>query len=200
MREVIARRFSAKNLEAWAKPDLILIDGGKPQLGGALAIMDQLGITVPAVGLAKREEELIRRRPDSRPIVPGHFEDEAWIESNLAWETILLPAGSHVLHLLQRVRDEAHRFAITYQSLIRGKRQIKSILDDIPGVGPATRKQLVSAFGSGRGVKLAHLDELTKIVGPIKAQAIREHLGEVPDKEEPIEILPNDVNQTLQID
>ena len=181
MREVIARRFSTKNLEAWAKPDLILIDGGKPQLGGALAILDQLGIHIPAVGLAKREEELVRRRPDSRAIEAGHIEDDAWIESNLDWETILLPPTSHVLHLLQRVRDEAHRFAITYQSLLRGKRQIKSILDDIPGVGPATRKQLITAFGSGRGVKLAPQEELAKIVGPAKAQTIREHLGAIPE-------------------
>jgi excinuclease ABC subunit C len=199
MREVIARRFSPKNLEAWAKPDLILIDGGKPQLGGALAIMDQLGIYIPAVGLAKREEELIRRRPDSSPIEAGHYEDEAWIETNLAWESILLPSGSHVLHLLQRVRDEAHRFAITYQSLLRGKRQIKSILDEIPGVGPATRKQLIAAFGSGRGVKLAPIQELEKVVGATKAQAIREHLGAVPDTEPDEDATPV-AGETLEID
>lgn len=177
MREVIQRRFSVKNLEAWPKPDLILVDGGRPQLATALGVLDELGINIPAVGLAKREEELIRRRPSSQPVTPGHYDNAAWIEANQDWEGILLPSSSHVLHLLQRIRDEAHRFAVTYQSLLRGKRQIKSILDDIPGVGPATRKRLIAAFGSGRGVRQASDAELVRVVGPAKARSIREQLS-----------------------
>ncbi|MDF2461423.1 MAG: putative excinuclease subunit domain protein [Candidatus Saccharibacteria bacterium] len=178
MREVITRRFSPKNLEAWPKPDLLLIDGGKGQLASAFSVLDTQGLAVPAVGLAKREEEIIRRRPESRKVDPGHFEDEAWITSNQDFETILLPSSSHVLHLLQRVRDEAHRFAITYQSLLRGKRQTTSLLDDIPGIGPATRKALIRRFGSVRGVKLATQEEVAGAIGPAKATIVKEHLGQ----------------------
>jgi excinuclease ABC subunit C len=177
MREVMERRFSSKNLQDWPKPDLLIIDGGKGQLGAALSVMERLGVTMPAVGLAKREEEIIRRRPASHPIDPGHYEDEAWINSNIDWETILLPPSSHVLQLLQRVRDEAHRFAVTYQSVLRGKRQTKSALDEVPGVGPATRKRLLKAFGSVRGLRQATIEEVAAIVGTAKAKVITEHLG-----------------------
>jgi excinuclease ABC subunit C len=178
MREVMERRFSSKNLQDWPKPDLIIIDGGKGQLAAALGVLDQLNLTIPAIGLAKREEEIVRRRPDARPVEAGHYEDEAWIVSNQDFEVILLPASSHVLQLLQRLRDEAHRFAITYQTLLRGKRQTHSLLDDIPGVGPATRKLLIRKFGSVRGVRLATMEELAMAVGSAKAQVVREALGE----------------------
>ncbi|HSX48324.1 MAG TPA: excinuclease ABC subunit UvrC [Candidatus Nanoarchaeia archaeon] len=176
MREVIKRRFSKLSDKDWPKPDLLLIDGGKGQLAAALSIMDELGVSIPAIGLAKREEEIIRRRPSSRPIDSGHYEDEAWITANQDFEVILLPPSSHVLQLLQRVRDEAHRFAVTYHALLRGKRQTKSKLDDIPGVGPATRKRLVKAFGSVRGVAEASPTELEAIVGPARAKLVKEHL------------------------
>jgi excinuclease ABC subunit C len=179
MREVITRRFSAKNLEAWPKPDLLLIDGGKGQLAAALSVLDTQGLNIPAIGLAKREEEIVRRRPESVKVDPGHFEDEAWIQSNQDFEIILLPHTSHVLQLLQRVRDEAHRFAITYQSLLRGKRQTSSLLDAIPGIGPATRKVLIRRFGSVRGVKLATQAEVAAAIGPAKAAVVKEHLGHV---------------------
>ncbi len=177
MREVMRRRFSAKNLTAWPKPDLLLIDGGKGQLGAALGVLDELGITIPAIGLAKREEEIIRRRTADVAIDRrGHYEDEAWVYANVDFEVILLPESSHVLQLLQRVRDEAHRFAVTYHSLLRGKRATKSILDDAPGIGPATRKKLVKAFGSGRGVQEATREQLAEVIGPAKAKALRGYL------------------------
>jgi excinuclease ABC subunit C len=163
MTEVLQRRFSPKHLEEWPKPDLLLIDGGQPQLAAALGVLDQLGLALPAVGLAKRLEEIIWRGPTS--------------SETPAFQSILLPADSHVLHLLQRVRDEAHRFAITYQSLLRGKRATTSLLDDIPGIGPATRKALIRKFGSVRGVRSASSDELAAAVGPAKARVIREHLS-----------------------
>ncbi len=177
MREVIQRRFSGQNLANWPKPDLIIVDGGQGQLAAALAVLDEAGLAVPAIGLAKRQEEIIHRRPTHRPIAAGHYEDEAWVISHQDFETILLPPTSHVLQLLQRVRDEAHRFAITYQSLLRGKRQTHSLLDNIPGVGPATRKLLVRKFGSVRGVTAATPAELAAAVGPAKARVIREALG-----------------------
>ena len=176
MAEVIRRRFSGKNLTDWPKPDLLLIDGGKGQLGAALAVMDELGITIPAMGLAKREEEIIRRRPGTTALSRGHYEDEAWVVANFDFEIILLPSTSHVLQLLQRVRDEAHRFAVTYHTLLRGKRQTKSLLDEIPGVGPATRTRLVKAFGSVRGVAQATENEIAQIIGSAKAKIVKEHL------------------------
>lgn len=176
MREVISRRFSKLTEKGWAKPDLILIDGGKGQLASALAVMEEKGIIIPTIGLAKREEEIIRKRPESRAIKPGHYEDEAWITTNVDYEIILLPKTSAVIQLLQRVRDEAHRFAVTYHSLLRGKRQTKSLLDDVPGIGPANRKKLVKVFGSGRGVREANEVDIAAVVGTVKAKAIKEHL------------------------
>jgi len=177
MREVMRRRFSGTNLTKWPKPDLLLIDGGKGQLGAALGVLDELGITIPSIGLAKREEEIIRRRGAGIAIDrTGHYEDEAWVYANVDFEVILLPQSSHVLQLLQRVRDEAHRFAVTYHSLLRGKRATKSILDDAPGIGPATHKKLIKAFGSGRGVQQASLEELSAIIGSAKAKSLRGYL------------------------
>jgi excinuclease ABC subunit C len=178
MREVMRRRFSVKNLEEWPKPDLILIDGGKGQLGAALGVMDELGIKIPTIGLAKREEEIMRRPdPVEAAYSSGHWDDQAWITQTDQFESILLPKESHVLQLLQRIRDEAHRFAITYQSLLRGKRQIKSRLDEISGIGPATRKKLIKTFGSVQGVQAATQTELEDAVGKDKAGKLREALG-----------------------
>lgn len=176
MREVISRRFSEKNLLEWGKPDLLLIDGGKGQLGAALAVLEERGIHIPAIGLAKREEEIIRKRSDATPIERGHYEDEAWVIANVDWEVVLLPKSSHVLQLLQRVRDEAHRFAVTYQSVLRGKRQVKSLLDDVPGIGPATRKKLVKTFGSLRGVRAASEADIAAAIGPAKTTVLLQYL------------------------
>ncbi len=159
MREVVRRRFSGRNWERWAKPDLILIDGGKGQLSAALGVLDELGINIPTVGLAKREEEIIRR-------------------AEVGFDTLLLSKDSHILQLLQRVRDEAHRFAVTYHSLLRSKRQTASVLDSIPGIGPATRKKLIKRFGSVAGIKQASLAELATEIGATKAQVTLERLAD----------------------
>ena len=171
MREVITRRFASSHLSEWPMPDLLLIDGGQPQLAATLGVLDGMGLDIPAVGLAKREEEIIRRISRGKgPSDPTNKTD--------TFESILLPHTSHVLQLMQRVRDEAHRFAITYQTLLRAKRQTSSLLDDIPGVGPATRKVLIRRFGSVQGVKLATLEELSLAIGPAKATTVREYLGQ----------------------
>lgn len=154
MREVMRRRFTGKNLEQWPKPDLLVIDGGKSQLSAATGVLDELGIGIPAIGLAKREEEIMLR----------------------SGEVIRLPLDSHVLQLLQRIRDEAHRFAVTYHSLLRGKRQTASQLDSVPGIGPATRKKLIRSFGSVAGVKAATEDDLANVVGAVRAKVIAERL------------------------
>jgi len=177
IREVITRRFSPKNLAAWPKPDLLLIDGGQPQLAAALSALAELGAIVPAIGLAKRQEEIITAKLAGEEVDHVRRPESGLPAATYAYESILLPADSHVLKLLQRIRDEAHRFAITYQSLLRGQRQTSSVLDAIPGIGPATRKLLVRKFGSVRGVAQAAAEELAAAVGPAKAKIIGEHLG-----------------------
>jgi excinuclease ABC subunit C len=81
------------------------------------------------------------------------------------------------LQLLQRIRDEAHRFAVTYHTILRAKRQTTSQLDDVPGIGPATRKKLIKQFGSLSGVRQASIQELSAVIGSVKADALRQHLG-----------------------
>lgn len=160
IKEVLTRRLSAKNLADWPKPDLILIDGGQPQLAGALEVLTASGMPIPAIGLAKRLEEVVQRQADG------------------TYRMIQLAPSSHVLQLLQRIRDEAHRFAITYQSILQAKRATTSLLDGIPGVGPTTRKALIKRFGSVRGVKIASIEEIGLVIGPAKAKIVVEYLGQ----------------------
>lgn len=172
MREVIGRRFD--HWEDWPKPDLLVIDGGKGQLGAALSVLDERGISIPTIGLAKREEEIILRRSD----FPGADLDQVAtkLASGSEYGIVLLPHSSHVLQLLQRLRDEAHRFAVTYHGLLRGKRQTASALDAVPGVGPSTRKKLLQVFGSVAGVRQADPIQLAAVVGESKARVIQQHL------------------------
>jgi excinuclease ABC subunit C len=140
-------------------PDLVLIDGGKGQLGRAVAVLEhfELAGKVPVAGLAKQNEELF---------VPGKS------------APIILPRQSQGLYLIQRVRDEAHRFAITSHRKLRTKEGLASRLDAIPGIGPARRKLLIKHFGSIQDIQDATLEELTAVQGitPKLAQAIQEHL------------------------
>lgn len=158
MREVITRRFSPKNIEAWPKPDLLLIDGGKGQVSSAQAAMQERGFEIPMIGLAKRFEEIIIPRGDQ-------------------FEVVNLGKDSHVTKLLQRIRDESHRFAVSYHSTLKVNRQTASLLEEIPGIGPATRKKLIKTFGSMRGVAQARMFELEKTVGAKKAEVLRMYLG-----------------------
>jgi excinuclease ABC subunit C len=130
-------------------PDLVIIDGGKGQLGAAVEALETLGVAVgtgglPIVGLAKQYEELFR---------PGYS------------QAVLLPRTSQALYLVQRIRDEAHRFAVTYHQLVRSKRQIGSRLDRVDGVGPKRKKALMLRFGSLAGIKAATDAELLTVPG-----------------------------------
>lgn len=157
MHETLSRRFSARNSK-WPKPDLIIIDGGKGQLTSALkAMQEQDVLSIPTVGLAKRYETIVQ--PTEHDYRMINFAD-----------------SSKVLHLIQRIRDEAHRFAVSYHTVLRKKRTQASLLDSIEGVGPATRKQLIRQFGSVQGVKQASLAELTICVGTAKASKIYQAL------------------------
>lgn len=144
--------------KAWAEmPDLVIIDGGKGQLNAALEVLDSMEITeLPVVGLAKENEEIFvrdRRTSRARP------------------EPIILPRSSQALYLVQRIRDEAHRFAITYHRQVRGKSGLRSALDDIQGVGPKRKRELLRRFGSVRGIKAASLEELAAVPGMTLKQA-----------------------------
>ena len=128
MREVVGRRYKRLLEEGKDLPDLVLIDGGKGQLGAAVEALEELGLgDQPVVSLAKREELIFVRGRDA---------------------PIALPRSSPVLQLVQRVRDEAHRFAVGFHRQVRSSRTIRSELDDVPGVGPAKRRKLLSVFGS----------------------------------------------------
>jgi len=142
MREVIARRYSRLLREEKEFPDLVIVDGGKGQLSSAKKILDDLGLkNQPIIGLAKRLEEVF---------LPG-FSDAQ-----------MLPKTSSSLKLLQQIRDEAHRFAITFHRERRRERTLKSELDQIPGVGPKRRAQLLQIFGSVKKIKNCTVDELQK--------------------------------------
>ncbi len=155
MREVVGRRYRRLLEEGKDLPDLVLVDGGKGQLGAALDALRELGIgDQPVASLAKRDELIF---------VP-------WRD-----EPIALPRASPVLQLVQRVRDEAHRFAVGFHRQVRGKRTLTSELDSIPGVGPTRRRKLLSAFGSVRGVRSASEAELANAVGQALALRLREH-------------------------
>jgi excinuclease ABC subunit C len=156
MREVVGRRYRRLLEEGKELPDLIVIDGGKGQLGAAMEALAELGLGhQPLVSLAKKEEVLF---------LPGRE------------EPVVLPRSSPVLQLVQRVRDEAHRLAVGFHRRTRDRRTLHSELDEIPGVGPARRKKLLSRFGSLRGVKAASLTELAASVGSATAARIRSYL------------------------
>jgi excinuclease ABC subunit C len=145
MREVLTRRFNRSVEGDWPWPDLVIIDGGKGQLGAALEGIATTGADPgPIFGLAKREEEIF---------LPGQK------------DPLVLDRSSPALHLVQQVRDEAHRFAVTFQRQQRGKRMTMSLLDEVPGLGPARRKKLIEKFGSVAKLRELGQDDLVQQTG-----------------------------------
>ena len=150
MAEIMERRYG--NEKDWPMPDLIIIDGGKGQLNAALPVIRAMGVTdVPVISLAKRIEELF-------------VEGES--------ESIILEHHTPELQLLQQIRDEAHRFAITYHRRLRGKRNLESVLDHIEGIGPKRRKALYKHFGNLDAMRVAELEELESVEGMNKKTAL----------------------------
>lgn len=153
MREAVTRRFK-RGLQEQAEispdgkfavfPDLVLIDGGKGQLGVALEVRDELGLLIPFVSLAEKREEVF---------VPGRS------------EPVVLPMDAPGLLLLRQIRDEAHRFALTYHRNLRGKATRGSVLDEIPGIGPKRKKELIKHFGTVKKIRQATLGELQEVPG-----------------------------------
>lgn len=179
MHETMTRRLSDKNIKSWGLPELFLIDGGKGQLDAATRARDECGQRVPMIGLAKREEQIVIHHTRSHLTLnkqklselQGHY------MTSDTFTLINLPHDTHIMKLLQRIRDESHRFAVSYHTVLKRNAQTKSLLDDIPGVGPVTRKKLLKVFGSVRGIRSATDGEIAKIVGEARAAVVRSHLG-----------------------
>jgi excinuclease ABC subunit C len=157
MKEVIHRRYTRVKAEALSEPDLILIDGGKGQLSAAVEVLERIGMShIPILGLAKRLEEVF---------LPGES------------LSLGISKSSASVILLRRIRDEAHRFAITFQRKRRGKAMVHSALDDIEGVGPSKRVQLMKHFRTLKNIKNASLEELCHVPGISEALARRIKAG-----------------------
>lgn len=179
MHETLTRRLSEKNLKAWGKPSLVLIDGGKGQLDAAIRARDEQGQnSIPFIGLAKREEQIVIQKDKSGVTLNALTIQQLGGFTSESDDFILvnLPHNTNLIKLLQRIRDESHRFAVSYHSVLKVKRQTASLLDDIPTIGPATRKQLLKTFGSMRGVMQARDEELKKAVGTKKAAILKQYL------------------------
>ena len=144
----------------WAMPDLIIIDGGKGQLSAAMEVLQELHIDIPTIGLAKENEEIF---------VPG------------SPDPIILPRSSQGLYMVQRIRDEAHRFGITYHRKLRSDRTFKSVLDEIPGIGPKRKQALLKHYGSVRAISAASIDDLATLNGMNRdaAEKVKEYIGRV---------------------
>ena len=158
MREVVERRYVRVLEEQGTLPDLIMVDGGKGQLSSAVEVLGKLGLSaIPVIGLAKRLEEVF---------LPGQSEPE------------LLAKTSGALRLLQQVRDEAHRFAVTFHRSLRDKRTLQTELDLIKGIGKKRAQELLGVFGSVQGVRFASEDQLAEVVGGKTAQRIKQYFME----------------------
>lgn len=202
MYETIWRRTSEKNMKSWGKPDLLLIDGGKGQLDAALRALEERQLQLPTVSVAKREEEIIVHKTRSgidvsalellmREPAPGASVMSSGDYYVVNLHAGQLNAGAHsgnlrgallhatytdVVKLFQRIRDESHRFAVSYHTVLKRQKQTASSLEDIPGIGPATRKKLIRTFGSLQAVRAANSEALVAAVGASKAQLLAQYL------------------------
>ena len=169
MAETIKRRLRDENVKKWGIAGLMLIDGGRGQLAAALASRDSCGKDIPMIGLAKRQEEIIvskRSAPAEQEIILAKARSMgAYISESADFINIELPKDSHTVKLLQRIRDESHRFAVSYHSTLKRSRQTASILDEVPGIGPLTKKKLIRHFGSARAALNADAGQLQALLG-----------------------------------
>jgi excinuclease ABC subunit C len=160
MREVVTRRYSRLQRDQRAMPSLVLIDGGIGQLHAAAEALEAIGIlNQPLASIAKREETIFVYGREDEPVQLDRY--------------------SPVLHLAQNIRDEAHRFAVSFHRQRRGASRLTSELTSIPGVGPVTLRKLLRRFGSLTGVRCASEGELAEAVGVVVARRVREHFGHI---------------------
>jgi excinuclease ABC subunit C len=152
--------------DPWAQlPNLVIVDGGQPQLNAALEVIAELQVGVSVIGIAKEDHGSISTH------------EEIYLIG--APEPLVLPRGSQGLYMLQRIRDEAHRFAITYHREVRSRKTFRSVLDEIPGIGPKRKKALIRHFGSARAIAAATVEELAAVEGMTRdtAERVIEHIG-----------------------
>ncbi len=212
MRQVISRRLSERNIKRWGRPDLILIDGGIGQLNAAIKASQSQGVVdIPIVSVAKREEEMMIHKTDSgidtsgiRDLLDQALPGVGVVEQNEVYvvnlHTHQRNASSHsrnlrgsagviagryddIVKLVQRIRDEAHRFAVSYHTALKRKQQTKSELEEIPGVGAQTRKKLLRHFGSVKLIRQASADELEQCVGASRAKSITQYFKQETSSE-----------------
>jgi excinuclease ABC subunit C len=161
MREVVTRRYTRLRDEKLPMPGLVLIDGGLGQLHAAADALEAIGtVDQPLASIAKREEIIYVYGQEDEPVILDRF--------------------SPILHLIQSIRDEAHRFAVTFHRSLRNTRQLSSELDDIRGVGPKTVRKLLKEFGSSERVRAATETELAIVVGQAAARRVKAHYLPVP--------------------
>jgi excinuclease ABC subunit C len=201
MYETIYRRLSPKNIKAWGTPQLLLIDGGKGQLEASIKAIEAHSLAIPVISIAKREEEVIihatRSNIDTSHIesMRKHPDAGIYVERSRDFYIVnlhpdQLNASSHsknlkgstfstysdLTKLFQRIRDESHRFAVSYHTVLKRQKQTASMLEEIPGIGPATRKALIKKLGSLRAVEDASEEQLAEVVGLKKAQTLMKFL------------------------
>lgn len=179
MNETIKRRLSVANAKKWGLPDVVLIDGGKGQLYAAIQARDEMGYQkVPFIGLAKREEQIVIHNDKSNITVNAELLHKLGGFSTETDDFVLLnlPHTTNLVKLLQRIRDESHRFAVSYHSVLKVKRQTASLLDEIPGIGPVARKKLLKVFGSVKGLGKASDAEIEKVLGKNRMVILRQYI------------------------
>lgn len=209
MFETLCRRLSEKNLKSWGVPDLILIDGGKGQLAAAIHAQQDRGTDIPMIAIAKREEEIIISKHGSHISLPaleklreahesgvGVFDEGEYFVVNL--HVGQRNAGGHsrnlrggdlparyrdITKLFQRIRDESHRFAISYHQVLARQKSTKNSLESIAGIGPKTRAKLLRKFGSVRALTSASDADIAAVIGPKLTVELRKHLIAAADGE-----------------
>lgn len=203
--DVIFRRFGERHRKSWGMPDLVLIDGGKGQLAAAIAARDARGVTVPIISIAKRDEELLvqadgsqvattlleQLRTAPQPGIRVHRDGAVYVvnlhpgQRNAGSHSKNLRAAldetaqqhSDSIKLFQRIRDESHRFAVSYHTALKRKAGTKSQLDDVPGIGPKTKQKLLKQFGSVRAIGQASYEDLRAVIGEKLAKEVQKHLS-----------------------
>jgi len=179
MNETIKRRFSLANRKAWGMPNLVIIDGGKGQLGAAIKARDDMECSsIPFISLAKREEQIVLSKVKSNTVLNLDVLHKlgGFLTESDDYVLINIPHSTNLVRLLQRIRDESHRFAVSYHSVLKTKRQTSSMLDEIPGIGQLTRKKLIRSFGSKRAVGEATELDIAIVVGASRAKKIFDYL------------------------
>jgi excinuclease ABC subunit C len=187
MAETIHRRLREENRKKWGIGDLMLIDGGRGQLAAALQARDECGLDINMVGLAKKQEEVVIHKAKSLNATSAEAILEqakimnAYVSQSDDYINIELPKDTNLVKLLQRIRDESHRFAVSYHSTLKRSRQTASILDEVPGIGPLTRKKLIRHFGSAKAALAADPESLQELLGPQKGRQLSVYFSKIRD-------------------